>query len=116
MYFRPTRIVYPGGRQIHYDYGTGSGMNDRLSRIENLKDSGAALAAYTYLGAGMVVRIDYPQPDVMLDLWGGTSGTFDGFDQFGRVTDQHWKILRRHADPRRRLRSSLRWQPKLNAR
>ena len=28
----------------------------------------------------------------MPDLWGGTSGTFTGFDRFGRIIDQH----RRH--------------------
>src|ERR1051326_5525507 len=28
----------------------------------------------------------------MLDLWGGTAGTFNGIDLFGRVTKQLWKI------------------------
>jgi RHS repeat-associated protein len=28
---------------------------------------------------------------VRLDLWGGTSGTFNGLDQFNRVTDQRWQ-------------------------
>jgi len=39
----------------------------------------------------MIIRIDYPQPSVRLDLWGGTSGTFDGIDRFGRTVDQHWQ-------------------------
>jgi hypothetical protein len=39
----------------------------------------------------MIVRIDYPQPGVRLDLWGGTSGTFNGLDPFNRVTDQRWQ-------------------------
>ena len=39
----------------------------------------------------MILRIDYQEPDVMLDLWGGTSGTFDGIDQFNRIIDQRWK-------------------------
>ena len=36
------------------------------------------------------VRISYAQPGVMLDLWGGTSGTFSGLDLFNRITDQRW--------------------------
>ena len=39
----------------------------------------------------MIIRIDYPQPSVRLDLWGGTSGTFDGIDRFGRIIDQRWQ-------------------------
>jgi RHS repeat-associated protein len=39
----------------------------------------------------MIVRIDYPQSGVRLDLWGGTSGAFAGLDRFGRVTDQRWQ-------------------------
>jgi len=39
----------------------------------------------------MIVRIDYTsEPEVRLDLWGGTSGTFAGIDPFGRVVDQRW--------------------------
>ena len=38
----------------------------------------------------MIVRIDYPQPSVRLDLWGGVSGQFAGLDPFGRVVDQRW--------------------------
>jgi YD repeat-containing protein len=33
----------------------------------------------------------YPQPSVWLDLWGGTSGTFNGLDQFNRIIDQRWQ-------------------------
>ena len=39
----------------------------------------------------MIIRIDYPQVAVRLDLWGGTSGTFAGLDQFNRVIDQRWQ-------------------------
>jgi RHS repeat-associated protein len=38
-----------------------------------------------------VIRITYPEPAVWLDLWGGTSGTFNGFDLFGRIIDQRWQ-------------------------
>src|SRR5207248_6269488 len=71
-------------------YGTSNGMNDVLNRLESLSDGTTTLANYTYLGASTVVRIDYPQPQVRLDLWGGTTGTFAGLDNFGRIIDQHW--------------------------
>ncbi len=49
------------------------------------------LAGYTYLGLGTVVREDYPEPEVRLDLWGGTSGAYAGFDRFGRIVDHLWR-------------------------
>jgi RHS repeat-associated protein len=42
------------------------------------------------VGELMIIRIDYQEPDVMLDLWGGTTGSFDGLDLFNRVKDQRW--------------------------
>lgn len=50
-----------------------------------------SLAGYTYLGLRRVIRINYMQPQVWLDLWGGTSGIFNGFDIFNRITDQFWQ-------------------------
>jgi hypothetical protein len=85
----PTGPTYPNSRSISYDYGTASEMNDVLSRIQNLKDGATTLAGYTYLGSGTVVRLDYTQPQVRLDLWGGGSG-YAGMDDFGRIKDQRW--------------------------
>jgi len=51
---------------------------------------GAAVSEYTYLGLGTMVIEDFPEPDVKLDYWGGTSGTYAGFDRFGRVVEQRW--------------------------
>ncbi len=48
------------------------------------------LAQYSYLGLGTIVIEDYQEPDVKLDYFGGTSGTYAGFDRFGRVVDQKW--------------------------
>jgi len=39
----------------------------------------------------MIIRIDYPQPAARLDLWGGTSGVFNGLDRFNRIVDQRWQ-------------------------
>ena len=66
-----------------------------LSRLDAIcdDDSGSpgnpdVLAAYTYLGLGTIVIEDYQEPDVQLDLFGGTTGTYAGLDRFGRVVDQ----------------------------
>ena len=72
-------LNYPNGRVITYSYGTTGGMNDLLNRIDTIQDTTSGttdLASYTYLGLSTVVRIEYPEPEVWLDLWGGTSGSF----------------------------------------
>jgi hypothetical protein len=38
----------------------------------------------------MIVAEEYPHPGVKLDYYGGTAGTYAGFDRFGRVVDQRW--------------------------
>jgi RHS repeat-associated protein len=82
-------MTYPNGRQVNYNFA--SGMDSTLNRVTSISDSSATLASYTYLGLATVVRITYPQPSIWLDLWGGTSGTFNGLDLFGRITDQRWQ-------------------------
>ena len=67
-------LIYPNGRVLTYNFA--SGMYAALNRVTSISDTSATLAGYTYLGLGTVVRISYPQPDVWLDLWGGTSGAF----------------------------------------
>jgi YD repeat-containing protein len=91
---RPTTLVYPNGRIITASYGTSGGMNDLLNRIDTIQDTTSGttdLASYTYMGSGMVLQIIYSEPGVQLDLWGGTSGTFNGLDLFNRIIDQRWK-------------------------
>ena len=48
------------------------------------------LVEYNYLGASQVVEVGYDEPDTKLDLWGGTVGTYQGLDRFGRTVDQRW--------------------------
>ena len=50
----------------------------------------AALVKYKYLGLSSVVEVDYPTPQVKLDLHGGTPGTYTGLDRFGRVVNHPW--------------------------
>jgi YD repeat-containing protein len=86
---RLNQLIYPNGRTVSYNFA--SGMDSTLNRVTSISDTSATLAGYTYLGIGTVVRITYPQPGIWLDLWGGTSGTFNGIDQFGRAINQLWQ-------------------------
>jgi hypothetical protein len=65
-------------------------MADLLSRVDAITDGATTLASYSYLGGSTVIRREHPQPQVRLDLWGGTTGTYAGVDGFGRVVDQGW--------------------------
>ena len=93
---RPVSLRYPNGRLLHYTYGTPDSTADVLGRLDAICDDnagnpGATLAQYTYLGLGTVVVEDYAEPQVKLDLWGGTSGAYQGFDPFGRIVDHLWR-------------------------
>jgi len=101
-------VRYPNGRLVHYTYGSAGSDADNLSRLDAIKadnsgSPGDTLASYVYLGLGTVLREDYEEPDVRLDLWGGTSGSFQGFDRFGRVKDQLWYDYGSSADADRFL-------------
>ena len=65
---RRKAMTYPDGRQLDYGYGVNTGADDRLSRAASLKVNGETgnLTDYTYLGAGRIVEIDYPEPSVAL--------------------------------------------------
>jgi RHS repeat-associated protein len=87
---RLTAMTYPNSRVLTYDYGTSGGLNDAISRIANLKDGATTDVSYTYIGLGSLVQKSFPGPGITMDLWGGTSGSYAGLDNFGRVIDQKW--------------------------
>ncbi len=101
-------VRYPNGRLVHYTYGTAGSDADHLNRLDAIRDDdggvpGDVLAQYTYLGLGTVVVEDYVEPQVKLDLWGGTSGEYQGFDRFGRIVDHLWRDYGSSADADRFL-------------
>ncbi|MBN8624754.1 MAG: RHS repeat protein, partial [Planctomycetes bacterium] len=90
---RPTTFTYPNGRVLTYDYGTSSGDDDRLSRIESLDDAGSvARVAYTYLGLTSFVTSFCPEPQLTWTLIGGgdPANPYAGLDRFGRMIDCLW--------------------------
>ncbi len=80
---------------VNYTYPT-SGIGAALNRVSEIDDDTDTVIKYTkYLGAAAVVELEYPQVAVSgnpLVLSYGGSGTFSGFDQFGRVKEHAWKI------------------------
>ncbi len=78
-------------------YNYSSGLNDSISRLSSLSDSGGTLESYDYLGYGIVVRRAHTQPNVDLSYIkrSGESNAdagdqYIGLDRFGRVVDQRW--------------------------
>jgi RHS repeat-associated protein len=95
---RITSMSYPNGRVITSDYGTSGGLNDRISRLNTLKDGSTSLEGYSYLGFGTVVERLHPESGVDLSyvkLSGESTGDagdqYTGLDRFGRVIDQRWR-------------------------
>ncbi|MCG8651368.1 MAG: hypothetical protein MI861_16125, partial [Pirellulales bacterium] len=87
---RQTSITYPGGRVIDFNYGAVDSVNDQLNRVFAIKDGSTNLAEYKYLGSNNIVEVNYTQPSLKMDLWGGTAGTYSGLDRFGRTIDLPW--------------------------
>jgi RHS repeat-associated protein len=95
---RPTGTIYPDGRELSLDYGSGGSMADALSRVGSiLDDDNTHLTDYSYLGERSFVVNDYTQPDVkwtLASLTGtndpDTGDTYTGLDRFGRVKDNRW--------------------------
>jgi len=86
-------LTYPSGRVLFSDYGTADALADRLSvpyRLRETNGSGTILVEYSRTGGGIPVITDYQQPDLKLDLFGGTTSTYAGLDRFGRTIDQRW--------------------------
>lgn len=99
---RPTKITYPDGRELNYDYGTANGTNDATSRIEFLIDDDGTshLVDYEYLGLGTFVETDYPQPEVRNRLFdpSGSGDNYTSLDRFGRQINCQWEDYGSSAD------------------
>jgi YD repeat-containing protein len=92
---RLVTMTYPNGRELDYNYS--SGLDDRISRLSSITDSGTTLESYTYLGLATVVKRAHPQPGVDLtyikqtgESNGDAGDQYTGLDRFGRVVDQRW--------------------------
>jgi RHS repeat-associated protein len=91
---RLQQVTYPNGRLSWFGYneGTADSVQNRLSLIREIKkgSGGTQYTVYDHNGNGRLAIADYPAPDVKLDYFQGTTGTYAGFDRYGRVKDQFW--------------------------
>jgi RHS repeat-associated protein len=91
---RRTRMVYPNGRVLRYEYRPGA--DEQLNRVSFLADDaggtvGTHLVEYQRLGLNTFVQTDYPQPGLRCDLAHGTdSAPYVGLDPFDRIVDLRW--------------------------
>ena len=91
-------MTYPSGTVLNYNYGSANGLNDVISRLDNLSNGTTqTLEAYAYLGLSTVVDRMHPQDGIDLtyikkigESNGDAGDQYIGLDRFGRVVDQRW--------------------------
>ncbi|MCL2649218.1 MAG: hypothetical protein FWD61_19840, partial [Phycisphaerales bacterium] len=94
---RLTSMTYPDGTVQTYSYGASGSLNDTISRLTYLMQSGTTVESYVYLGYSTVVMRLHPEDGVDLtyikvgNVPNGDAGDkYTGLDRFGRVIDQRW--------------------------
>ncbi|HLA84487.1 MAG TPA: RHS repeat-associated core domain-containing protein [Thermoguttaceae bacterium] len=87
---RLATVAYPDGSGVAHAYTTG--VSDLLNRTKYLEDdSSEEIVGYYHNGVARPVRVKMlNMAPLMLDYYQGASGTYAGFDRFGRVKDQKW--------------------------
>ena len=95
-YSQQTRLTYPDGFVLAYNYGDLGGEDDALNRVQQLRAATeTVLVDYSYLGQDQVVLANYAEPAVGLtyftsDGTGEGGDQYTGLDRFGRIVDQRW--------------------------
>ena len=87
---RKTSLTLSSGNVITFNYSSQVRHENETSRVLSLKDGGVVLVEYKYNGLGTVVGYDYPQPNIMWEMFGSSSGSYPDIDVFGRVTSSRW--------------------------
>ena len=95
------KTTYHSGQMVYRNYGTGSSLNHRLSRVQRIREtpgsSGTTLGEYQHNGDGRLVQTDLQEVDIRNSLHGNDSdGVYEQLDRFGRVSNQPWS---RYASP-----------------
>lgn len=99
--YRLAQLTYPNGREVELVYDGHGGIDNAIGRANGIDEvlggSNVAVTRYSYLGNGLVVRKDYPVPDVRLDLIdegaeGVIADRYDAsLDRLGRVGRFQWE-------------------------
>ncbi len=92
---RRTSITYASGYVLNYNYA--SGLDNNISRLTSLSDSGNTLESYSYLGLATIVKRAHSQSGVDLsyikltgESVGDAGDQYTGLDRFQRIVDQRW--------------------------
>ena len=103
-YVRLQSVTYPSAdRVIEYGYGDAQSTDINkvidavMSRLETIGNASEIDAAYTYLGAGTIVKEDYVSAGTRLNYL-DTTGQPSRFDRFGRIADQVWEQYDENGD------------------
>ena len=93
---RLTRIVYPNGRVVQFNYGlAGSDPDGPFGRFGSISDpAGNVYASYTYMGVDSAIRVDHPgvSGDLVLNYDPLGNHSCSGLDSLGRIVQQSWTI------------------------
>ena len=99
---RRTATMYPDGKILNVQYGSGDSVDDHFSRVTALQFDGEStpLVEYTYIGVAWQVRVGYPGPAVELtykkqgsEPAGDAGDPYNGYDRFGRTQDIRWQTV-----------------------
>jgi hypothetical protein len=101
--YRLQQVTHPSTRVTWFGYneGTSDSVQHRVSLVREIRKTnsgGTQYTVYDHNGNGRMAIADYPAPDVKLDYYQGTTGTYGGLDRFGRVKDQFWHGYNSTAD------------------
>jgi hypothetical protein len=76
---------------MDYDYRNAGGRHDAdMSRVTSIDLGIRLVVSYAYNGVGQVVEMDYPEPDARSRRYGSTSGDYEDWDRFNRITSDDW--------------------------
>jgi RHS repeat-associated protein len=93
-YSRLSKITYPSGYELDYNYATGLG--DNVSRLSSISDHVGDVEKYRYMGLSTVIergRGSLLRWTLIPQLGAGSSDAGDevqGLDRFGRVVKMEW--------------------------
>ena len=91
---RLRQLTYGSGKQIHFDYGSTSGLNDLLGRIQRVREnttSGTVLAQYDYMGNNRLVKTDLVAAGFRSsDHLDDSDGIYEMLDRHGRMAGKFW--------------------------
>jgi RHS repeat-associated protein len=87
---RRTGLTLPDGTSVTYIYRDSNRLDADASRVTQVRVGSTTVADYSYNGVRQVVGINYPEPDVMSEQFGSTSGSYPDLDRFNRVTSSRW--------------------------